>query len=148
MSLHSHLPCHLPRMERHLVLLSEDIRPGDHPLHQGQALHIPKKSVSHPPVKKARVSGLVDPSEPPQPRPSTTESRIPSGMIPEVIIRRPMVTKPPIKGNLDCRDRPFHSKLCFDKENFRHHPELRDSFHLLQRYHLEHLMTPRDFFYP
>ncbi|RVW12693.1 hypothetical protein CK203_115026 [Vitis vinifera] len=26
-------------------------------------------------------------------------------------------------------------------------PELRDSFHLLQRYHLEHLMTPRDFFY-
>ncbi|RVX07848.1 hypothetical protein CK203_021849 [Vitis vinifera] len=27
-------------------------------------------------------------------------------------------------------------------------PELRDSFHLLQSYHLEHLMTPRDFFYP
>nr|CAN82693.1 hypothetical protein VITISV_044325 [Vitis vinifera] len=30
----------------------------------------------------------------------------------------------------------------------RHQPELKDSFHLLQRYHLEHLMTPRDFFYP
>ena len=27
-------------------------------------------------------------------------------------------------------------------------PELRDSYDLLQRYHLEHLMTPREFFYP
>ena len=59
-----------------------------------------------------------------------------------------MVTQPPIEGNLDCRARPFHSELCFDRETFRHQPELRDSFHLLQRYHLEHLMTPRDFFYP
>ena len=32
-------------------------------------------------------------------------------------------------------------------ETFRQQPELRDSFHLLQRYHLEHLMNPRDFFY-
>ena len=59
-----------------------------------------------------------------------------------------MVTQPPIEGNLDCRDRPFHSELCFDRETFRLQPELKDSFHLLQRYHLEHLMTPRDFFYP
>ncbi|KAL6329094.1 hypothetical protein AAG906_007443 [Vitis piasezkii] len=44
-----------------------------------------------------------------------------------------MVTQPPIKGNLDCRARPFHSELCFDKKTFRHQPELRDSFHLLQR---------------
>ena len=69
-------------------------------------------------------------------------------MTPEVIIRQPMVTQPPIEGNLDCRARPFHSELCFDRETFRLQPELRDSFHLLQRYHLEHLMTPRDFFYP
>ena len=69
-------------------------------------------------------------------------------MTPEVIIRRPMVTQQPIEGNLDCQARPFHSKLCFDGETFRLQPELRDSFHLLQRYHLEHLMTPRDFFYP
>ncbi|KAL6346166.1 hypothetical protein AAG906_027900 [Vitis piasezkii] len=65
-----------------------------------------------------------------------------------VIIRRPMVTQPPIEGNLDCRARPFHFELCFDRETFRLQPELRDSFHLLQRYHLEHLMTPRDYFYP
>ena len=58
-----------------------------------------------------------------------------------------MVTQPPIEGNLDCQARPFHSELCFDRETFRHHPDLKDSFHLLQRYHLEHLMTPRDFFY-
>ncbi|RVW64399.1 hypothetical protein CK203_062523 [Vitis vinifera] len=64
------------------------------------------------------------------------------------IIKRPMVTQPPIKGNLDCRARSFHSELCFDMETFRQQTELRDSFHLLQRYHLEHLMTPRDFFYP
>ena len=59
-----------------------------------------------------------------------------------------MVTQPPIEGNLDCRARPFHSELCFDRETFRHQPELGDSFHLLQRDHLEHLMTPRDFLYP
>ena len=59
-----------------------------------------------------------------------------------------MVTQPPIEGNLDCRARPFHSELCFDRATFKPQPELRDSFHLLQRYHLEHLMTPRDFFYP
>ena len=69
-------------------------------------------------------------------------------MTPEAIIRRPMVTPPPIEGNLDCRARPFHSKLCFDRETFKHQLELRDSFHLLQMYHLEHLMTLRDFFYP
>ena len=69
-------------------------------------------------------------------------------MTPEVVIRRPMVTQPPIEGNLDCRARPFHSELCFDKATFRLQPELRDSFHLLQRYHMEHLMTLRDFFYP
>ncbi|RVW22964.1 hypothetical protein CK203_093662 [Vitis vinifera] len=33
-------------------------------------------------------------------------------------------------------------------ETFKLQPMLIDSFHLLQRYHLEHLMTPRDFFHP
>ena len=95
----------------------------------------PKKSASCPPKKKARISAPVEPSEPQSP---TTESHIPSRMTPEVIIRRPMVTRPPIEGNLDCRAKPFHSELSFDKETFRFQPELRDSFHLLQRYHMEH----------
>ena len=30
----------------------------------------------------------------------------------------------------------------------RQQPELQDSYGLLQRYHLEDLMTPREFFYP
>ena len=49
---------------------------------------------------------------------------------------------------MDCRARPFHFELSFDRKTVRLQLELRDSFHLLQRYHMEHLMTPRDFFYP
>ena len=41
-----------------------------------------------------------------------------------------------------------HSELCFDTAIFKLQLELRDSFHLLQRYHMEYLLTPRDFFYP
>ncbi|RVW44170.1 hypothetical protein CK203_089401 [Vitis vinifera] len=59
-----------------------------------------------------------------------------------------MLTQPPIEGNLDCRPRPFHSELCFDTATFKLRPELADSFHLLRRYRTEHLLTPRDFFYP
>ncbi|RVW19939.1 hypothetical protein CK203_115150 [Vitis vinifera] len=54
-------------------------------------------------------------------------------MTPKVVIRQPMVTQPPIEGNLDCRARSFHFELCFDRETFRDQPELKDSFHLLQR---------------
>ncbi|RVW22735.1 hypothetical protein CK203_099369 [Vitis vinifera] len=89
------------------------MRRGDHPPHPGQA-------------------PLVEPSEPSsEPQLPTTESQILSKMTPEVIIRRPMVTQPPIEGNLDCRARPFHSELCFDRETFRLQPDLKDSFHLL-----------------
>ncbi|KAL6346177.1 hypothetical protein AAG906_027916 [Vitis piasezkii] len=119
------------------------------PTTPGASSSRPKKSASHPPKKKARILDPVEPSEPSsKPQPPTIESQIPSGMTPEVIIRRPMVTQPPIEGNLDCRARPFHSELSFDRETFRLQPELRDSFRLLQRYHMEHMMTPRDFFYP
>ena len=69
-------------------------------------------------------------------------------MTPEVVIRRPMVTQPPIEGNLDYRVRPFHSELCFDTATFRLQLELKDSFHLLRRYHMDHLLTARDLFYP
>ncbi|RVW68917.1 hypothetical protein CK203_064287 [Vitis vinifera] len=65
-----------------------------------------QKSGSRPPKKKARVSAPIDLSEPsseppsePQPsQPPATESQIPSSMTLEVIIRRPMVTQPPIEG--------------------------------------------------
>ncbi|RVW80163.1 hypothetical protein CK203_054079 [Vitis vinifera] len=98
-----------------------------------------KKSGSCPPKKKARVSTPLEPSETPSeplserqpPQPPTTESQMPSGMTPEVVIRQPMVTQPPIEGNLDCQARPFHSEFYFDRATFRLHPELRDSFYLL-----------------
>ncbi|WKA13119.1 hypothetical protein VitviT2T_030451 [Vitis vinifera] len=90
-----------------------------------------------------------EPLAEPQPsQPPLAESQIPSGIAPEVLIRHPMVAQPPIKGNLDYQARPFHSELCFDTTTFRFQPELADSFHLLHRYRLEHLLTPRDFFYP
>ena len=59
-----------------------------------------------------------------------------------------MLTQPPIEGNLDCRARPFHSELYFDTTTFQLRSELAQSFHLLRRYHMERLLTPRDFFYP
>nr|CAN81767.1 hypothetical protein VITISV_033398 [Vitis vinifera] len=88
------------------------------------------------------------PTEPQEHQPPLSESQIPSGIAPEVLIRRPMMTQPPIEGNLDYRARPFHSELCFDTATFKLRSDLADSFHLLRRYRMEHLMTPRDFFYP
>ena len=35
-------------------------------------------------------------------QPPLSKSQIPSGIAPEVLIRRPMLTQPPIEGNLDC----------------------------------------------
>ncbi|RVW67213.1 Retrovirus-related Pol polyprotein from transposon 297 [Vitis vinifera] len=67
--------------------------------------------------------------------------KFPSGIASEVLIRCPMLTQPPIEGNLDCRARPFHSELCFDTATFKLRPELVDSFHLLRRYRMEHLLT-------
>ena len=108
-----------------------------------------QKSGTGPPEKKAKVSKPIDLTEPslepksePQPssppvkkpqqsQPLAKESQSPSGMTPEVVIRCPMVTQPPIEGNLDYGARPFHSKLCFDTATFKLQPELRDSFSLL-----------------
>ncbi|RVW87065.1 hypothetical protein CK203_048373 [Vitis vinifera] len=55
----------------------------------------PKKSVRRPPAKKARVASQEESSTPPQPQPPIIESQIPSGMTPEVIIRRLMRFIPP-----------------------------------------------------
>ena len=92
------------------------------------------RSGGRPPQKKARVvdSKPIDlmeqspnpspeqSSEPPtEPQPPLAESQIPSGIAPEVLIRRPMVAQPPIEGNLDYRARPFHSEMCFDTATFR-----------------------------
>ena len=59
-----------------------------------------------------------------------------------------MIIMPPIESNSDYRAQPFHSELYFDLEVMCQQPELWDSFGLLQRYLLERLMTPKEFFYP
>nr|CAN65845.1 hypothetical protein VITISV_014173 [Vitis vinifera] len=94
------------------------------------------------------VPSPAPPAEPQEPQPPLPEPQNPSEIAPEAVIRRPMLTQPPIEGNLDCRAQPFHSELCFDIATFQLRPELAQSFHLLRRYHMEHLLTPRDFFYP
>ena len=72
------------------------------PTTPGASTSRPKKSVRCPPIKKARVLGPGESSAPPQPQSAAIESQIPVGMTPKVIIRRPMVTQPPIEENLDC----------------------------------------------
>ncbi|KAL6345884.1 hypothetical protein AAG906_020466 [Vitis piasezkii] len=107
-----------------------------------------KRPASRPPAKRAKFSGPGESSQPPQAEPPTEDSQIPVGVPLETIIRRPMIAGPPIEGNLYCRDRSFHSETWFDIDALRQQPELRDSFRLLQRYHMEHLLTPRQFYYP
>ncbi|KAL6319957.1 hypothetical protein AAG906_037033 [Vitis piasezkii] len=107
-----------------------------------------KRPASRPPAKRTKFSGPGEPSHAPQAEPPTEEPRIPVDIPPETVIRRPMIAGPPIEGNLDCRDRSFHSETYFDIEALRQQPELTDSFRLLQRYHMEDLLTPRQFYYP
>ncbi|RVW94285.1 hypothetical protein CK203_034849 [Vitis vinifera] len=109
----------------------------------------PLLSADTPPgAKRTKFSGPGEPSHAPRPEPPTEDSRIPMDIPPETVIRRPMIAGPSIEGNLDCRDRSFHSETYFDIEALRQQPELRDSFRLLKRYHMEHLLTPRQFYYP
>ena len=108
-----------------------------------------ESSVRRPPAKRARTSHLGESSRPSQPDPrASTESQLPFDMSLEAIIKWPMIIMPPIESNSDCRAQPFHSELYFDLEVMCQQPKLWDSFGLLQRYHLERLMTPREFFYP
>ena len=110
---------------------------------------LPEPLVCRIPPKRARTSGPGESSRHSLPDPQApTNSQRPFGISPKAIIKRPMVTAPPIEGNSNCKARPFHSELYFDIEAMRRHPKLQDSFGLLQRYHLESLMTPKEFFYP
>ncbi|KAL6325034.1 hypothetical protein AAG906_022124 [Vitis piasezkii] len=93
-----------------------------------------QKSTTPSPPKVSTAKSLHHRQETSPSQTPAKESQIPSGMTPEVAIRRPMVTQPPIEGNLDCRARPFHFELCFDIATFRIQPELRESFRLLQSF--------------
>eukprot|EP00261_Vitis_vinifera_P040229 XP_019081472.1 PREDICTED: uncharacterized protein LOC109124154 [Vitis vinifera] len=75
-----------------------------------------QRPASRPPSKRTKFSGPGESSHAPQAEPPTEEPRIPVGITPETVIRRPMIAGPPIEGNLDCRDRFFHSETYFDIE--------------------------------
>ncbi|KAL6328781.1 hypothetical protein AAG906_003798 [Vitis piasezkii] len=115
----------------------------------------PVSSPNPSPVATPVPSPIQSPVPSPAPQEKSKKSQAPlpepqiqAEVAPEEVIRRPMLAQPPIEGNLDCRSRPFHSELCFDLAAFRVRPELAQSFQLLRRYHMEHLLAPRDFFYP
>ncbi|RVW75844.1 hypothetical protein CK203_055120 [Vitis vinifera] len=82
----------------------------------------PESSLRRTPTKRARTSGPRELSRHSQSDPrSPVDSQRHSGMSPEAIIKRPMVTAPPIEGNSYCRTRPFHSELYFDLESMTTH---------------------------
>ena len=58
-----------------------------------------------------------------------------------------MIIVPHIDENSYYIAQSFHFELYFDIEVLRQQLELQDSFGLFQRCHLEHLMTPKEFFY-
>ena len=97
----------------------------------------PEPLVRRIPPKRARTLGPGESSRHAHLNPQApANSQRPSGIASKAIIKRPMVTIPPIKGNSNYRARPFHSELYFDIEDMRQQSELQDSFELLQRYHL------------
>ena len=69
-------------------------------------------------------------------------------MSPGSIIRRPYFPCDPIPGNVSCRDRDYHGELYYDLPAFAADQRLRDSMLLIQRYHLEPFMVPRQYYYP
>ncbi|RVW87027.1 hypothetical protein CK203_048340 [Vitis vinifera] len=140
-------------------------RSGGRPLQKrprvesSEPIDLTEQSPEPSPIPSPAPTPVPSPIQPPVPSPAPQaksqepqapfpEPQIPTEIAPEEVIRRPMLTQPPIEGNLDCRTRPFHSELGFDIATFRLQPELAQSFNLLRRYHMEHLLTPRDFFYP
>ena len=80
----------------------------------------PEPSVRRVPPKRARTSGPRETSSQALANSQALEDiQRPSSIAREVIIKRPMVTVPPILGNLDCRAKSFHSELYFDMEAMR-----------------------------
>ena len=83
-----------------------------------------------PPTKKAKTSGPGESSRVPR----DSQSQPPS-------IRRPRPSSP-IEGNSDCRSKSFHVESYFEHTTLRQQTDLRDSYSLLERYHLVPFMTP------
>ena len=113
----------------------------------------PQSSWRAPSPKRAQTSG---PSESSSSRPQKPHSLPVQGpaddfsldLSPASIILCPIFHCGPITGNSDCSTMEVHSETYYDFPAFAADPELRDSMRLVQRYSLEHFMTPCRFFYP
>ena len=107
---------------------------------------------SHPrPARRARTSGPGESSTSrsrAQPSPPYQGIAGAPDLSSASIIRRPYFPCDPIPGNISCRDRDFHGEVYYDLPAFSADPGLRDSMLLVQRYHLEPFMVPRQFYYP
>ncbi|RVW13524.1 hypothetical protein CK203_101452 [Vitis vinifera] len=91
----------------------------DATLPDAQDSTVPPSEGGTPSQCRAKFSAPEEPSQPPQAEPPTEDSHIPVGIPLETIIRRPMIARPPIEGNLDCRDRSFHLETWFDIDALR-----------------------------
>ena len=111
----------------------------------------PRPARRAPTAKRARTSGLDESS--------TWRSRAPPSppyqgiagaldLSPTSIIKRPYFPCDPITGNVSCRERDFNGEVYYDLSAFVTDPGLRDSMLLVQRYHLEAFMVPRQYYYP
>ena len=111
----------------------------------------PRPAWRAPPSKRARTSGLGEPSTlRPRAPPSPPYQGIAGApdLSPASIFQRPLFPCDPIPGNVSCRERDFHGEVYYDLPAFGTDPGLRDSMLLMQIYHLEQFMVPRQFYYP
>ncbi|RVW57978.1 hypothetical protein CK203_110386 [Vitis vinifera] len=104
----------------------------------------PRPLVVPPPVEDAPMS---PPSRCYQTRRSLTMARTSSSRA-KKSSSGPQRRKPSLTVSATCQESQIPSSMTPEVVIRCPMPELRDSFHLLQRYHMEHLLTLRDFFYP
>ncbi|KAL6312673.1 hypothetical protein AAG906_025128 [Vitis piasezkii] len=84
--------------------------------------------VSSPPPKRTRISGPGESSRAP---PSPPASTIPGSSHLAEVLKRPMIAGPPLPGNTDIRDRPFHDEICMEHETLAYY-ELEESYRLAE----------------
>ncbi|RVW58358.1 Pro-Pol polyprotein [Vitis vinifera] len=106
----------------------------------------PEPSVHHIPPKRAKTSSPGETSRDAQLEPQDpTDSQRPSSIASEAIIKRPMVTAPPLEGNLDCRvrgDEPSSTRYFRISEGFYfepHHLIMAVLLHFEEKVHRKQL---------
>ncbi|RVW18936.1 hypothetical protein CK203_102485 [Vitis vinifera] len=124
--------------------------PVPSPVPSPEATPIPSpEHLSQPPI----VNSTAVPSPAPQEKAQEPQAPIPEPQIAaeaplEEVIEGQCCLSPQSKETWIAELGHSILSFCFDLAAFRVRPELAQSFQLLRRYHMEHLLAPRDFFYP